>query len=125
MKIIFWFGVIGLFLFEVANVYFIMPMPGSQRMNSIDLAYYLYSWRWWFRGLFGIMILAGLFRPHWHRKRKWLLAIPMLLLAAVIYMTNFKMAADSMFRQPKQFVMAAVEKNSIDSNRLVLGVTIN
>ena len=36
------FGVIaGALLVELANVYFIMPMPGSQRMNSIDLAYFL------------------------------------------------------------------------------------
>ena len=38
MKKIFWFGLIGLLLFEIANVYFIMPMPGSQQMDSIDLA---------------------------------------------------------------------------------------
>jgi hypothetical protein len=46
MKKLFWFGLIGLLLFEIANVYFIMPMPGSQQMNSIDLAYFLYKWRW-------------------------------------------------------------------------------
>ena len=51
MKKIFYFGFIGLILFEIANVYFIMPMPGSQRMNSIDLAYFLYSWRWLFRAV--------------------------------------------------------------------------
>ena len=56
MKKLFWLGLIGLFLFEIANVYFIMPMPGSQDMNSIDLAYFLYTWRWLFRILFGVMI---------------------------------------------------------------------
>ena len=54
MKKLFWIGILGWLLFEVANVYFIMPMPGSQRMNSIDLAYFL-SVAWAFRRvLFGL-----------------------------------------------------------------------
>ena len=39
MKKVFTLGVFGLVLFEIANVYFIMPMPGSQRMRSIDMAF--------------------------------------------------------------------------------------
>ena len=42
MKKIFYIGVLGFGLFEILNVYFIMPMPGSQQMNSIDLAYFLH-----------------------------------------------------------------------------------
>jgi hypothetical protein len=123
MKKLFWLSLLGLFLFEIANVYFIMPMPGSQRMNSIDLAYFLYEWRWVFRILFGLMILLGLFRSRW--KRKWPLIIPILIVAAVVYMANFKMAADAMFQQPKQFELVTADKNKVDSNRLVIGVSIN
>jgi Protein of unknown function (DUF3179) len=123
MKKYFWLGCLGLFLFEITNVYFIMPMPGSQRMNSINGAYFLYKWRWIFRALSGLMIIAGLFKSNW--KRKWVPAIPLLLLAAVIYMANFKMAADAMFKQPKQLLLATADKNKVDSNRLVIGVSIN
>jgi hypothetical protein len=123
MKKLFWFGLLGLFLFEIANVYFIMPMPGSQNMNSIDTAYFLYKWRWIFRGLFGLMIVAGLFKSRW--KRKWVLIIPVLIVAAVLYMANFKMAADAMFKQPGQLLLASADKNKVDSNRLVIGVSIN
>ncbi len=123
MKKYFWFGLIGLLLFEIANVYFIMPMPGSQQMNSIDLAYFLYKWRWIFRGLFAAMIFIGLFRSQW--KRKWLLFFPIAIVAIVIYMANFKMAADAMFKQPKQLLLVSAESNKVDSNRLVLGVSIN
>ena len=125
MKKIFWIGLLGLLAFEIANVYFIMPMPGSQQMNSIDAAYFLYKWRWIFRVLFGLMILVGLFKSNWHRKWKWLLIIPVGIMAAVIYMANFKMAADAMFKQPKQFLLANADKNKVDSNRLVIGVSIN
>jgi len=123
MKKIFWLGIIGLLLFEVANVYFIMPMPGSQRMNSIDLAYFLYSWRWLFRILFVSMIIAGLFGARW--KRKWVLIFPIAILGAVIYMANFVMAADHMFYQPKNLLMANAEANKVDTGRLVIGVTLN
>ncbi len=37
MKKIFWSGLSGLFLFELANVYFIMPMPAYQE--------FWHSWR--------------------------------------------------------------------------------
>jgi hypothetical protein len=123
MKKLFWFGLLGLFLFEIANVYFIMPMPGSQQMNSIDLAYFLYQWRWVFRGLFAAMIIIGLFRSQW--KRKWLLFFPIAIVAIVIYMANFKMAADAMFKQPNQLILVSAESNKVDSNRLVIGVSIN
>ncbi|MEI9806431.1 MAG: DUF3179 domain-containing (seleno)protein [Bacteroidota bacterium] len=123
MKKLFWLGLLGLFLFEIANVYFIMPMPGSQQMNSIDTAYFLYKWRWVFRIVFGLMIIAGLFRSNW--KRKWLLIIPCGVVAAVIYMTNFKMAADHMFYQPEKKLLATAGNNKVDSGRLVIGIIHN
>ena len=123
MKKYFWFGLTGLLLFEIANVYFIMPMPGSQQMNSIDLAYFLHKWRWIFRGLFAAMVFIGLFRSRW--KRKWALFFPIAVVAAVIYMTNFVMAADHMFYHPKQVLLVKAAENKVDSNRLVLGVVNN
>lgn len=122
MKKMFWIGWLGLLLFEVANVYFIMPMPGSQRMNSLPLAYFLYTWRWVFRAVFGIMLVAGLLRSQW--RRKWLLIFPLLLLAAIVYFANFVMAADQMFRQPRTLAMANAVSSQVDTNRLVVGIRI-
>jgi len=123
MKKLFWIGIIGLLLFEIANVYFIMPMPGSQQMNSINVAYFLNKWRWIFRALFGIMIVAGFFKATW--KRKWLLLIPIVLVAAVVFMANFKMAADHMFYQPKKLLLVNAADNKVDSQRLVIGIVNN
>ena len=100
-----------------------MPMPGSQRMNSINIAYFLYKWRWVFRVLFVLLLMYGLFKSNW--KRKWVLIIPVILLALVLYMVNFKMAADHMFYQPKQKIMSTVLNNKVDTNRLVIGVVYN
>ena len=100
-----------------------MPMPGSQKMNSIDVAYFLYTWRWLFRILFGLMIIIGLFKSNW--KRKWLPAIPIVLVVVVVYMANFVMAADHMFYQPKKLLMINAAANKVDSQRLVIGVVLN
>ncbi|MGG9963243.1 DUF3179 domain-containing (seleno)protein [Ferruginibacter sp. SUN106] len=123
MKKLFYFGLIGLLLFEVANVYFIMPMPGSQKMDSIDVAYFLYKWRWVFRNAFVLLLLIGLFKAQW--KRKWTVAIPILIAGAAIYMANFVMAADHMFYQPKDVLMVNAADNIVDTNRLVIGIANN
>lgn len=123
MKKLFYFGLIGLLLFEVANVYFIMPMPGSQKMNSIDLAYFLNQWRWFFRIAFALLLLVGLFKANW--KYKWTVTIPILIVAAAIYMTNFVMAADHMFYQPKKLLLVNAANNKVDTNRLVIGIVNN
>jgi len=123
LKKVFYVGCFGLLLFELANVYFIMPMPGSQQMNSIGFAYFLYKWRWVFRSLFIVLLLAGLLKTHW--KRKWAVAIPLLILAMVIYAVNFQMSADAMFTQPESITLSTAANNKVDSSRLVIGVVDN
>lgn len=123
MKKLYWTGITGLILFEVANVYFIMPLPGSQRMDSVGLAYFLYSWRWVFRALFIMMAITGWVRGNW--KRLWVPVIPVLLAATIFYMANFKMAAAAMFKQPRQLIHAKPAENKVPPDRLVIGVFYN
>ncbi|MFN8330341.1 MAG: hypothetical protein U0T81_03835 [Saprospiraceae bacterium] len=59
-KWVFYLAAPGLAAFEFFNVYFIMPMPGSQEINSIDVAYFLFTRRWLFRFLFSVGMLYGL-----------------------------------------------------------------
>ncbi len=124
MKKYFYVGIIGLILFEIAKVYFIMPMPGSQRMNSIDLAYFLHSWRWTFRIVFMLLIVLG--SPSvFQTKKKWLPTLMILLVAGVAYAANFEMAADTMFYQPKTLLLKNAVSNRVDKERLVIGVEEN
>jgi hypothetical protein len=125
MKKLFYLGITLLVLFELANVFFIMPMPGSQRMSSIDLAYALYSWRWLFRAVFSVMILAGA-ASAWRVPGRRRFAVPALLVLAalVLYATNFVMAADHMFLAPKSVVMVPPDRNKVDTARLVVGIEI-
>lgn len=98
-------------------------MPGSQQMNSIGFAYFLYKGRWVFRSLFTVLLLAGLLKTHW--KRKWAITLPLLILGMVTYAVNFQMAADAMFTQPESITLSTAANNKVDSNRLVIGVVDN
>ena len=126
MKKLFAVGVIGLLLFEIANVYFIMPMPGSQRMRSIDMAYTIYGWRWALRALLGTMIVAGVL-PVWrtNNSTKWFAPLALLLVAGVTYAFNFKMSADHMFLQPTVVTMVTADQNKVAPDRLVVGIELN
>ncbi len=124
-NIFFFFGIITLIFFEIANVYFIMPFPGSQQINSIQLAYFLYHWRWVFRIVLGLIALLGIpsvFASP--RKLIWPL-LTIVLWIAVTWLFNFKMTAEKMFREPNQLIMKMANENTVDTNRIVLGIEIN
>jgi hypothetical protein len=122
-KSLFYIGVLGLILFEIANVFFIMPMPGSQEMKSLDAAYFIYTWRWLFRIFFLALMVFGLIKVDW--KRKWVPFVLIILAGLLIYVINFQMSADHMFYQPSKLLMVRASENKVDSQRLVIGVVVN
>jgi hypothetical protein len=122
MKRLFYTGLILLALFEILNVYFIMPMPGSQQMNSIDLAYFLYSYRWFFRIAFVVLILVGFFSA-FNVKRKWIPALAILPVIGIIYIFNFRMTADHMFLQPQTLVFKPKAENTLSDSSIVVAVS--
>ncbi|MBP7478725.1 MAG: DUF3179 domain-containing protein [Chitinophagales bacterium] len=120
MNSLFYFGILGLILFEICNVYFIMPMPGSQEMNSIGLAYFLYTWRWAFRVLFSLCIFYKVIPAF--QESKILVPIFLLLTLGIVYATNFIMAADKMFLQVDKLRMTPPTENKIDMDKIILGI---
>ncbi|MEP7238805.1 MAG: DUF3179 domain-containing (seleno)protein, partial [Ferruginibacter sp.] len=120
-------GFLILFATEILRVYFIMPFPGSQKSDTIQIAYFLNNYTWWFR-ILGLVLLVPpmiyIFRnSRWWRKI--LLGIFVLLYGFIFYMFNFKFLADKMFYQPKNKILATVANNKIDSTKLIIGVVIN
>ena len=103
MKKLFYVGAGLLALFEMANVYFIMPMPYSQRWHSIDLAYALHSWRWLFRVAAGVFIALGI-SAAWRSGNWQKVAVVASLLAAagVAYSANFSARMEADFLQLPQ-----------------------
>lgn len=119
----FYAGIAGLILFEIANVYFIMPLPGSQQIDSLGIAYFLYRWRWAFRVISGLMIAVGMLPAF--RASKWPASLSIIAVAAVVYMFNFEMAAEKMFYQPRTLRMADARNNAVNPDKLVLGIELN
>ncbi len=115
-------AIIALIIFEIARVYFIMPMPGSQRMQSIDLAYFLHSYRWLFRIMLSIVMILSIKTMLKRYLKTGLLMI--LLLGGIAYATNFPMSADTMFKTMNHQNFANKKGNFIDSNRLIIGVVM-
>ena len=121
------FALLFLFAVEILRVYFIMPFPGSQRANTIDIAYFLNKYIWAFR-LLGLVLLLPLAIYAYRNASLWkniVLTIIILLYGVVFYFFNFKFLADTMFYQPKNKTLATVAENKIDTNKLVIGVAIN
>lgn len=123
-KKIFYAGLIGISLFEILNVYFIMPMPGSQEIRSLDIAYFLYSYRWIFRACFALMIAIGAGNA-FKIKSKWVPVAGLIITFTIIYLFNFQMAAEKIFRQPGKLVFKGQADNRLSMNSIVIGVENN
>ena len=101
-----------------------MPMPGSQQMESIDIAYFLHTYRWYVRVLFGLLIVAGSFQA-FKIKRWWLPVIPLLAVIYIVYTFNFDMTADHMFLQPQKLSFKSKADNVLGDSSLVIAVSHN
>ena len=126
MRKVFFAACVALALFEFANVYFIMPMPGSQRMRSLELAYAIYQSRWWVRGALALVALAGLPTLAGATSRQQRLALAgAVLTVGVAWVVNVTMSADHMFLVPQRLAMVTPDRNTLPLERLVVGVAIN
>lgn len=123
VKTLFYLGIIGLALFELLKVYLIMPMPGSQGMDSIELAYFLHSWRWHFRIGFAILILVGMYPAY--TAKKWIMLSAFAACLVVVLLFNFRLSADKMFSQPSVMLVTDSLNNKIPLEKLVLGIRLN
>jgi hypothetical protein len=120
-------GFLILFAAEILQVYFIMPFPGSQKANTIDLAYFLHKNMLYIRIVAIGLIFTGLISSfyHWKRTGKVLFAAFVILYGFIFYVVNFKFLADKMFYQPKNKFLASVSDNRVTSDKLIVGVTLH
>jgi len=116
-----------LIIFECLRVYLIMPMPGSQTFNSIDLAYFLGSNKNIIRIILYLIILIPFINiikgnSTWQKIGLGFLTI---LYIAIFYVFTFMMEADKMFLQPTHTYFYKIAENKIPLDKLVIGVTEN
>lgn len=120
-------GLLVLFTAEILRVYFIMPFPGSQRSNTIAVAYFLNQYIFFIRLAALFIIGVAVYRAFgkWKKWKSGLFILGMLIYGFVFYMINYRFLADKMFYQPKNKVLANVTGNKVGWDKLVLGVTLN
>ena len=126
-NILLFFGLAFLIAFEILRVYLIMPLPGSQDMNSIDLAYFLGLNKWLIRTIGLALITIPFYKAMRNGKlfTKILLVIVGLLYILLFYVFTFKMEADKMFYQPTIIKLSTADSNKIGRDKLVIGIELN
>lgn len=126
-KWVLYLSFILLIIFECLRVYLIMPMPGSQTFNSIDLAYFLGANKNSIRILLYLIILLPFIKiikgnSIWEKIG---LAILSLVYIAIFYVFTFMMEADKMFLQPTHTYFYKIAENKIPIDKLVIGISEN
>lgn len=115
-----------LFLAEILRVYLVMPLPGSQYGNTVDIAYWISRHMIWIRTLSCSVIGIALFRTLKAGKawEKICLSLALAGYIATAMLFNFRLEADAIFHQPsnKAFIPVAA---TMDKTKLVIGVEIN
>jgi len=120
-------GILLLIATEILRVYYIMPFPGSQQSNSIDWAYNIEKYKWIFR-IIGLALVA---KPAYHvftgRKlyAKILLSLVVIIYVTIFFFFNFRFEADKMFYQPSIKNFSSISGNTIDSDKLIIGIDIH
>lgn len=120
-------GILFLIGIEIARVYFIMPFPGSQLNETLEVAYFIGSNITILR-LVGLLLIAY---PAYHfikysRLRvKAATIMGLLFWLIVVYLFNFRLVAEKMFYQPQTKVFLSTTTSKISTHQLVLGVAIN
>jgi hypothetical protein len=117
-----------LILVEILRVYYIMPFPGSQEQQTIDIAYYLHNNIIFFR-LLGLAMAGWPFvyyARHATSLKRTILWVVFGFYVLIFYMFNFQYLADKMFlpMKHKKF-KSAVENKSVLPRQLVIGIERN
>src|SRR5689334_10329585 len=112
-------GLVILFAVEILRVYFIMPFPGSQYNNTIDIAYWLSANISWLRIIGLVLIIIPVIDVFRNSKtwKKIVLSAVLLFYGLIFFMFNYKFEADKMFYQPKSKTFATASGNTVDSSK--------
>ncbi|WP_460673309.1 DUF3179 domain-containing (seleno)protein [Larkinella ripae] len=121
-------GILLLAALEIAKVYFIMPMPGSQEAETISFAYWIHQNVWFIRAIGWLLLLAPTFRLLTDPKRRWnkLTVLGLLIgYGMIYYQFNFRLLAEKMFYQPEKTVMLNLKSSKVPTDKVVLGLVVN
>ena len=120
-------GILLLIATEILRVYYIMPFPGSQQSNTIDWAYSIEKYKWFLRIIGLALVAKPVYRVFTGKKLfpKIFLSLVIIFYGTLFFFFNFRFEADKMFYQPSVKNFATILGNTIDSNKLVIGIEIH
>ncbi len=120
-------GIIYLLVLEIAKVYFIMPFPGSQKINSIDIAYFIHTNILWLRSIGIVVVLIPIYHFFKNGKlyQKIILLASIILYVIVFYLFNYQFLAEKMFYQPKNILFVNSSNDTTNKNKLVIALVMN
>jgi hypothetical protein len=126
-KVVLVSGLILLICLEIFSIYFIMPFPGSQKMDSLQFAYWLHNNSFWIRIILLVLVIFSFLNVLKQSGRFAKVGFSLLLVfyGILFYYTNFKFQADKIFHQPKSKMFADAASNTVEPYKLVLGVVNN
>jgi hypothetical protein len=120
------FFLLVLCMAEVFRIWFVMPFPGSQRSETVNIAYWFNTYIVWIRILTLAVLSIALIRVFRQGKNweKFALALGIAGYIVLFILFNYRLPADKIFSLPtnKSFMPVA---ESPDKSKLVIGVIIN
>lgn len=121
-------GILYLVLLEIMSIYFIMPFPGSQYINTINISYFIHSHIYVLRivgiliSIYGAYLLFTELHGWFHRV---FIGLLFLIYIFIIYTINTSISADKMFLQPNMVAFSDINNSPLTPNDIVIGTTIN
>jgi len=126
-KFMFLPGLIFLLGSGMLRTYLLMPFPGSQELNSIDLAHTLDFWVTPLRILGLLLIIGPIIKGFISGAVLRRVSIVMFCVFCVVvfYFTTFAASASNIFREPSLLRMAAAADNRVPLDAVVIGTVHN
>jgi hypothetical protein len=121
MRGLFILSLLLLCIYEFTATWLVMPLPGSQELDSVQAAWFLHHYRWWIRLLIAVPLLYT-FRGAFIGRRKWLPGVFVLITCAIVYASNFILSAEALFQPPSTVRFASSDSCGIPEDAIVTGI---
>ena len=125
MKKVFYFALLLLLIFEVLVCYLLMPFPGSQQLNSIQLIYFLHQYRWYVEIPLIMIILytiLQIIKKKQFTKTSLFVGVIVLFLCFIF---RYILVADYIYKQPQTLEFKGIQTDTTDLNMTILGIEHN
>lgn len=124
---LFWAGIALLFIPGLVHAYLLMPFPGSQTLEAINVCYYLEKVIAVLRVIGAVILLVYLFNYFLSEstRGKILKSVLLLVCLGTLYFTDVAYKAEAMFKEPKDVKFANALFNKVPQSYIIIGVINN